>query len=119
MEHREEERKGKKQLRRSLIGCCWEEKKRDGLWKRLDNGPLDSDGQREAARQGLSPLVSGVGGVCGRMAEAGAMNGVSHCSDQGRTTDYGSSALPPASVLPPHSRFLGTKVLHEITPQNL
>ena len=59
MEHREEERKGKKHLRHSLIGCCWEEKKRDGLWKRLDNGPLDSDGQREVSW--------GAGGGGGRM----------------------------------------------------
>ena len=90
MESREEERKGKKHLRHSLIGCYWE-KKRDGLWKRPDEGPLGSDGQREA-RQSLSLLVSGVGGVCGWMVEAGAMNVISHCSDQGHTTDYGSSA---------------------------
>lgn len=91
MQSREEERKGKKHLRHSLIGCCWEENQRDGLWKRPDEGPLVSDGQREA-RQALAPLVSGVGGVCGWMAEAGAMNVVSHCPDQGHTTDYGSSA---------------------------
>ena len=96
MESREEERKGKTHLRHSLIGCCWEEKKRDGLWKRPDEGPLGSDGQREAARQGLSPLVSRVGRVCGWMAEAGAMTGGSHySSDQGHPTDYGYSAWWP------------------------